>query len=105
MPIYVVNWRARGLGGIKILTPGSTISLSPAEADPYLKSGLLRVARPNEESTQPPSATDPTLAAIDLSGMTKAQLAEYARTRLALTLDTAHSKADLLAAIADAAGR
>lgn len=42
---------------------------------------------------------------VDLSAMTKAQLVEYGHAQLRLSLDITRTKADLLAAIADAASQ
>jgi hypothetical protein len=102
MPTYRANWRLRGALGIKVLLPGQTVTLSAADAARFVSRGVLSPCAAGEGNNVAPPPADPP---VDLSAMTKAQLVEYGRAQLGLSLDGAKTKADLLAAIAAAAGR
>jgi hypothetical protein len=99
MATYKVNWPIKGLlKPGQTLQPGQIITLDEAAAKRSLEVGSLSVcdAAPDKAKESQPA---------DLSGMSKAQLVEYAQATLGLALDVNKKKDDLLAAIAEAAGR
>jgi hypothetical protein len=108
MPTYRANWRLRGIKGLT-LEPGRTIELTAPEAARFVARGVLSLCADQPAAAAP--AVVPTIAApvvtppVDLFTMSKAQLVDYGRAHLKLRLDVAKPKAELLAAIAKAAGK
>lgn len=98
---YKVNWPLHGLKD-KPLAEGATVSIDADEAKPLVDCGVLS---PCKAESAAGDAGDNGGDSTDLSSMNKAQLVEYAQQKLNVTLDINKKRDELLAAIAEAAGK
>jgi len=101
MKSYRTNWLLQGLKGLA-LEIGAVVKLEAEEAKEFVEIGVLSLCEGESEAEDTQGST--TAQGVDLSGMTKAQLVEYAQA-LGLSLDINKTQKNLLAAIADAAAK
>lgn len=116
MAKYQVKWLIKGLAtDRKYLRPGETVDLSPEAAARSVEVGSLQLIQQPKAAAPPEAPGAGTSTDVPAGGqveetanlqeMSKAQLVEYGKEQLGLSLDINKTKANLLAAIEEAAGK